>query len=478
MGDWQSGKAGRDKLIQVPIGTVVTVQTLPCDADSLGEKQSLYHKAVMSKYRNTYLRERRRRSLPIPSQKLNPSALESRAQREAAWRYYPGAVLPASSVEDDAHVSAQNATDEDTNSDEDTRSDNVPGQNEEEVDADSDIRILGHSFRESEKRLAFWLWDQTIRDASENARKMAQWKATWDDEGAGPWTVDLDGASMDTLVLVDGGRGGLGNSYFSSGTNRSPTSATRGLEGTRALVSLEWKFKGDVGLIGLPNAGKSTFLKSVSSAGDDVRIADYAFTTLTPNVGVVRLSERGLMQSGTGDVVESESVSHVVDGNREYTTKRNWHSKEQEVFRFTLQDLPGLVEGAADNRGLGHDFLKHIERCTALYYVVDVSSKDERLAQPWRDVSLVHAELEQYRPGLSDKVRGVIANKCDKLDGTNPEERDVLRQLRDKVHSIHGRRVPVYNISAKERKGVETVVKDMASAVDQSRKQRLEATVD
>jgi GTP-binding protein len=114
------------------------------------------------------------------------------------------------------------------------------------------------------------------------------------------------------------------------------------------------------------------------------------------------------------------------------------------------------VEGASDNRGLGHSFLKHVERCLALYYVVDVQST------PWQDMALVYGELESYQAGLGKKVRGVIANKCDLLD---PAQRETLRTLRQKAAELHGSDVKVYNVSAKHRQGVERVAREMANVV-------------
>lgn len=543
VGDWQPGKAGPDRIIDVPVGTIVRVKCLAAGQGSgsseLDERQSAYHDSLAQKYRAAYLRERRNKRSALPASLFRRRSeedvdeehdpLELRAQREASWRHYPGAVLPADAPAQETDNAAAAAEDDGDELEEraadnaigiapgenfDDQANSAPEEEPEELDperaeAESDIRVLGRSFRESEKRFAFWLIDQRVREKAQRAAQMAKWKAQeqvekGDDEhndrepadaaeeAEASWSVDLDTATEDALLIVPGGHGGLGNGYFASAHNRSPTSATRGRAGHRAVLQLEWKYKGDIGLIGLPNAGKSTFLKAACAAGDSVRVAGYAFTTLQPNVGIVRIGDRGgLLGTGTNDVIESVSAPHIVDGSRadilgtgdassgSSKPADKWQLPEDEVFRFTLQDLPGLVEGASDNRGLGHDFLKHIERCTALYYVVDVSGEQEvheggrADATPWVDMELVHDELEGYRAGLSAKVCGVLANKCDVLEDS-PSGHEVLQTLRAEASKLHGRSIPVYNVSARRRLGVDAAVHAMARVVDEARRTEAE----
>ena len=184
-------------------------------------------------------------------------------------------------------------------------------------------------------------------------------------------------APDDTLVVAVGGRGGLGNAHFLSNRNRAPERHTEGKEGEEWQLRLELKLLAEVGIIGLPNAGKSTLISVLSAARP--KIADYPFTTLVPNLGVVR------RPSGDGTV---------------------------------FADIPGLIEGAAAGAGLGHDFLRHIERTKMLVHLVDASSEDVA-----GDLAVVERELAQYGHGLAEKPRLVALNKTDLLDESTLEER-------------------------------------------------------
>ena len=171
------------------------------------------------------------------------------------------------------------------------------------------------------------------------------------------------------VQLARGGNGGWGNLAFKSSTNRSPTRANPGQEGVERTIWLRLKLIADAGLVGLPNAGKSTFLAAVSNARP--KIADYPFTTLVPNLGVVG-----------------------IDG-----------------AEFVMADIPGLIEGASEGRGLGMQFLAHVERCKVLLHLVDGTSST--ITKDYR--TIVH-ELEAYAEELGDKPRIVALNKCDALD--------------------------------------------------------------
>jgi GTP-binding protein len=185
--------------------------------------------------------------------------------------------------------------------------------------------------------------------------------------------LDHDGKR---IVLARGGRGGLGNIHFKSSTNRAPRKRTMGQPGERFSLHLELKVLADVGLLGLPNAGKSTFIRSVSAAKP--KVADYPFTTLHPNLGVVR-----------------------TDAGRS----------------FVIADIPGLIEGAADGAGLGHRFLRHLSRTRVLLHLVDIAPFDPE-ADPVRDAKAIVAELEKYDPELAAKPRWLVINKIDLV----PEE--------------------------------------------------------
>jgi len=173
----------------------------------------------------------------------------------------------------------------------------------------------------------------------------------------------------DRLLAARGGRGGRGNARFLSNARRAPSFAEQGEYGEEFWLRLEVKLLADAALVGFPNAGKSTLISSVSAAKP--KIADYPFTTLEPHLGVVRFQDH----------------------------------------EFVLADIPGLVEGAAEGRGLGHTFLRHVERARALVILLDLASAEGRSATEQRDVLL--AELAQYRPELLERPRLVVANKAD-----------------------------------------------------------------
>jgi GTP-binding protein len=178
------------------------------------------------------------------------------------------------------------------------------------------------------------------------------------------------------ILLAKGGKGGLGNNHFKSSTNRAPRQKTNGEQGEEFEVALELRVLADVGLLGLPNAGKSTLIRAISSARP--KVADYPFTTLHPNLGVVRV---GAEKS------------------------------------FVMADVPGLIEGAADGAGLGIRFLKHLQRTRILLHLVDIAPIDPD-ADPVRDAKAIVGELVKHDPELADKPRWLVLNKLDLI----PEE--------------------------------------------------------
>ena len=182
-----------------------------------------------------------------------------------------------------------------------------------------------------------------------------------------------DMSSGEDYVACRGGRGGWGNKHFATPTRQVPRFAKPGLPGEAHTITLELKLLADVGLVGFPNVGKSTLLSVVSNAHP--KIANYHFTTLFPNLGVVYVDE---------------GVS------------------------FVLADIPGIIEGASGGAGLGHDFLRHIDRCRLLIHLVDVSGSEGR--DPVEDFEAINAELEQYNPELASRPQLVAANKCDLLE--------------------------------------------------------------
>ncbi len=192
------------------------------------------------------------------------------------------------------------------------------------------------------------------------------------DKASGQLLVDLNEHGQ-RAQMAKGGNGGLGNVHFKSSMNRAPRTCTKGEPGEEFELYLELKVLADVGLLGMPNAGKSTFIRSVSAAKP--KVADYPFTTLHPNLGVVR-----------------------VDANRS----------------FVIADIPGIIEGAAEGAGLGHQFLRHLARTNLLLHLVDIAPFDEAV-DPVREAQAIVEELRKYDEELYNKPRWLVLNKIDML---------------------------------------------------------------
>ena len=224
--------------------------------------------------------------------------------------------------------------------------------------------------------------------------------------------IIVDMSTGEDFVLAKGGRGGWGNGHFATATRQVPRFAKSGLPGQERDVILELKLLADVGLVGFPNVGKSTLLSVTSGAHP--KIANYHFTTLYPNLGVIYVEE---------------GVS------------------------FVMADIPGIIEGAAEGAGLGHDFLRHIDRCRLLVHVVDVSGSEGR--DPVADFDAICAELKNYSVDLSNRPLIVAANKCDLL----PPDSDNLRRLEQRCKEAG---CPLYRISAATTQGTRQLMQVIA----------------
>jgi len=220
------------------------------------------------------------------------------------------------------------------------------------------------------------------------------------------------------LLVAKGGKGGLGNQHFKSSTNRTPRKATPGYPGEKRELRLELKLLADVGLLGLPNAGKSTLISVVSAARP--KVADYPFTTLHPNLGVVYV---GALQS------------------------------------FVMADIPGVIEGAAEGAGLGLRFLKHLQRTRLLLHLVDIAPPDPE-ADPVVDARAIAAELKKFSPELAQRERWLVLNKIDLLPPAEAEKRckEIVRRLRWKG--------PVYRISGATKQGTQELCRDVMRRID------------
>jgi GTP-binding protein len=233
------------------------------------------------------------------------------------------------------------------------------------------------------------------------------------------------------IMIAKGGDGGFGNMRFKSSINRAPRQKTPGWPGERKHLKLELKVLADVGLLGMPNAGKSTLISAISNARP--KIADYPFTTLHPNLGVVRVAA------------------------------------EQS---FVVADVPGLIEGAAEGAGLGHQFLRHLQRTRLLLHLVDLAPFDDGV-DPVAQAKAIALELKKYDPALYDKPRWLVLNKLDMVPEAEREQRvkDFVKRFKHKG--------PVFQISALNREGCEALVRAIYDHLQQQFQQsQTEVVVD
>lgn len=228
------------------------------------------------------------------------------------------------------------------------------------------------------------------------------------------------------IMVAKGGKGGWGNLRFKSSTNRTPRKAMPGLPGEKRELQLEMKVMADVGLLGLPNAGKSTLIRSVSEAKP--KVADYPFTTLHPNLGVVGVGEHR---------------------------------------SFVMADIPGLIEGAAEGAGLGIQFLKHLQRTGILLHLIDIAPPDPE-ADPVEDARAIAKELKKFSAELAAKERWLVLNKLDLMQPDEAAKRckDIIRRLRWKG--------PVFEISGLARQGTDKLCQAIMTRLEEIRADKIE----
>ncbi len=229
------------------------------------------------------------------------------------------------------------------------------------------------------------------------------------------------------VMVARGGRGGLGNVHFATSTHQAPQEAQKGEPGEERWIQLELRLIADVGLVGYPNAGKSTLLSVVTAARP--KIADYPFTTLSPNLGVVAVG-----QPGSGD-----------------------------EFGFVLADIPGLIEGAAQGVGLGHEFLRHVQRTRLLIHILDGASFER---DPWQDFQTINQELREYDEQLASRPQIVVLNK---IDLPEAQERWPALQARAEKAGY-----PVFAISAASHQGTDELMQFTAKRLQELRQEDLE----
>src|SRR5947199_4155820 len=231
------------------------------------------------------------------------------------------------------------------------------------------------------------------------------------------------------VMVARGGRGGLGNTHFATATHQAPREAQKGEPGEERWITLELRLIADVGLVGYPNAGKSTLLSVVTAA--QPKIADYPFTTLAPNLGVVSVGQPG----------------------------------SRDEFSFVLADIPGLIEGAAQGVGLGHEFLRHVQRTRLLLHILDGASIDR---DPWQDFITINQELREYDEHLAARPQIIVMNKMDL-----PGAQERWPALKAKAEAAG---YPVFAISAAAHQGTDELMQYAARRLQELRQEEAERT--
>lgn len=486
-GDWQTGRAGRDVVLSVPVGTVMRASAVPDDEVEEMDPQAAVRKDYEEELLSRLTRHNRlRKATQAPS---HGNVLES-VDDDVAGDDGTPSTAHAPHTESDLPLDATQGADLESASEpiSDTQDqpdyvEEVRDLNSHEVSHDRENHSLDtdlaasierqiapeNILHEAEETAEYLTDEELTQQAMEAQEKRDTLTSVWRQyPGMGGTVEGSDVPGLDTIgdgdvfdqkafhlaeeryaialkrergahqpvqsqeidlssptpddspghLIAQGGSGGFGNPFFLMGDNRSPKFATRGNAGQSVRVELEFKSPADIGFVGLPNAGKSSLLRALTGATKDTaKVGNWEFTTLSPNLGVLRVGRDGnVVGTDTDPIFDSSTPQRPTEARDDKSTMESSASEasvdpESEI-RLTIADLPGLIQGAAMNRGLGHTFLRHAERCDALVYVLDVGPDRP---SPWDDLRTLRGELEGYKPGLSRKIGCVIANKCDAL---------------------------------------------------------------
>lgn len=438
-GTWMHGKRGKDLIIDVPYGTVVREVRDHSASSSSEDGSAGLTEDVLSETWSDWRRRLKVEELEDPE--------ASRARKARLFVLYPGMKEDTQSAEEDRL-------------------------------ADLQLSLLEEERREALARAR----RPALRldfDRPPQALKTGIEPEPQDEVEEVGYVSPADAvAEVDPKVLIlKGGQGGFGNPYFTSADERrAPKFATRGRPGEAMRIELELKTLADIGLVGFPNAGKSTLLRALTHS--KTVVASYAFTTLSPQIGTLIVYDDGSFSTLNTTALIQDSNSPEEDQHSERRDRGERALPKsalarQEKLRLTIADCPGLLPNASDNIGLGHSFLRHIERSRVLIYVVDLSSRS-----PVEDLRVLREELEAYQAGLSQRARIVVANKADKVNENSAEAvkgmKDKLEQIRElMVHwqAADGMQRTVLPMSAKMRGNVQLLVGSLVgslSAANQS----------
>jgi len=536
-GSFRDGKKGKDRIIEVPVGTIVRVykaQIWDWNQEEWEEKimRKEYEDDLIAKLKNSRKEEvvedendendeeeeesygDEKVKAEELDEELDEEAAKLRNQRDLVWRHYPrgGPSAEEQEAEDSYRrnefriaeerlgLALRRERREEQNKIKELYKERKRSANEMGSSGNEWNRELEHK----DQNDGFWLSEEE-EGKSTLDQQMEEIETQEVETPEEPlFTIDFNTPTPSTSsghLLLSGGSGGYGNPYFLTSLNRSPKFATKGQRGGLLRIHLELKVPADVGFVGLPNVGKSSLLQSMSGADEKgAKTGNFNFTTLNPNVGVVRFDEKERLKgTGKGRIggrvereKEMEFERNRIKGENENESSTSTIEEGTETSRLTLLDLPGLLPGASKDVGLGHSFLRHAERCPLLIYVVDVSSSNP---EPWKDVQVLKDELEEYKSGLSKRAMIVVANKADALGpslgleekwlrengktkedlgGGAEEEAKRLSQkeakekmeiLKRKVEEIHGKELLVVPVSAMWRLGVENLARKLKDLV-------------